>query len=158
MARFIYVGRCTNLSFSLACLDLHLQKMSIGEYKNIDVSDRQNRNKLFVFVGFVMILFLATLLLIEMPLTVLLPYLMAVIAIVIGIITTRLFAKISFHGIASAGSTFLLLSTPYFLPFLLLSMGSGWSRMELGRHTKNEVVLGYIVGSFVTILMLFIFY
>ncbi len=62
--------------------------------------------------------------------------------------------KISQHTVIATYLSFLLLSANTWLGIglLLFSPFIGWSRVVLGRHQKDEVIVGWIVGALFGIL------
>ncbi|MFJ7997541.1 hypothetical protein ACIQ7D_10400 [Streptomyces sp. NPDC096310] len=59
--------------------------------------------------------------------------------------------KISVHQAVSAGACAMLVQTygPWMLLGFLLVVIVGWSRIELRDHTRNQVIAGTILGTFV---------
>ncbi len=128
-----------------------------GKYSNFDVSERAQRKSLFVFVipllGFVTLILFLT----EQSLNTCLSVLFALILSVVSQIM-NFFIKSSLHVSLTIYLAALVL--PMSIGFgsfiLLFSFLIGWSRIELGRHTKKEVFAGAIIGVVISASMLFV--
>jgi membrane-associated phospholipid phosphatase len=62
----------------------------------------------------------------------------------------NLYYKVSAHATGAASSAALIwLATPFIGLSIIAALGAllvGWSRVELKRHTRGQVLLGWLVG------------
>ena len=130
-------------------------KTKNGTYSNFDVSDRKQRGSLYLFM--LSMLFASVLIM----------YLMNELSVfIIGLLIgsfmmftafiTNHFIKVSLHVLINTymAVCLFLISNLAFVLLLLFTIMVGWSRISLKRHTKNEVIMGFIIGSVFGILFL----
>lgn len=132
--------------FFLLCMFILLRKWR-GKITNLDVSDRTQRSR-NVYLPSLGMLFLAALYFKISGL----PFFNE--AVFFGLLLSTCYAinsqkKISLHTvIATYLSALVLEINPWVgLGFFIFATLIAWSRVVLGRHTKEEVVLGWIVGT-----------
>lgn len=127
-----------------------------GSYTNFDVSDRQQRKSLFVFI--LPLLFAVTFILYKtgQPKGIFLGVLFATILTVVSQVV-NFFIKSSLHVSLSIFLSFLMMPLFFNLSvcMLVFTILIGWSRIVLGRHTRMEVFCGAGVGLVISLIMLF---
>ncbi len=132
-------------------------KLRRREYTDADVSVRQHRFGLYLFLGICQILCLAILIGFSAPHVLITSFAAGMLALVaISLVNTR--TKVSVHAATSSGCALLLflLSPPLGLLIGLASLGVGWSRIYLYRHTWPQVLLGWLIAVS-SILVIFTF-
>jgi len=123
--------------------------------KDLNVTDRKDRPKLFVIMGicFLISLYIAY---VSKDSLILDIYLILNLTFFTGFLIT-LFWKISYHQIWSCMAVFSIIyiwQTPLSLFLLLLIPLIGWSRLELKRHTLSQVVGGTLLSIFWVLVVL----
>ncbi len=124
-----------------------------GFFTNLDVSDRRQRPKLFLFTGAACFLYLLLVIFFNGPKIIFVGLATLFLGIILAeIINTRV--KASMHlAIFSAFATALgILNGGIFWGLILLAPVVAWSRLILKRHTPREVVVGTIFGISVVLI------
>lgn len=123
-------------------------------FTDIDVSKREQRPLLFLFVSIIAMVYLSGLLFLQGP-----PILFfAITGILIGVIIfsfINLRIKASLH-VASSSALIFILSILYggnFLLLLVLIPIIAWSRVKLKRHSLSEATVGGTLGVLITLCM-----
>lgn len=126
-----------------------------GRWTDLDVSVRRQRYTLYPFGLACMIALAAAFLAMGAPSICVRATLAIVLAnIVDGVI--NLLYKVSAHATGAAiCATILWAAVPFWgIIGAILALLVGWSRVELGRHTRGQVVLGWLVGTGSTLALL----
>jgi hypothetical protein len=131
-------------------------KSQNGSYTNFDVSDRQQRKSVFVFVLPLLILVTFILYKTGQSKGIFLGVLFATILTALSQIV-NFFIKSSLHVSLNIFLSFLMMPLFFKLGICMLGLTAiiGWSRVVLGRHTKREVFFGAGVGTIISLIMLF---
>lgn len=132
--------------FAALSLFILLRKLR-GKITNLDVSDRGQRAK-NVYLPALGLLLIATLYFLWSGQPYVYPTLF------IGLLIATCFAinsvkKISLHTVVATYLSALVVSENLYvgLGFVVFSVLIAWSRVVLGRHTREEVLLGWFVGA-----------
>ncbi len=128
-----------------------------GHWTDLDVSVRQQRYVLYPVSVIFSILMIGTFALIHAPRPTLAAALtMALANAIDGVINYRY--KVSAHATAAAACAALLwIFVPgWGVPAALAAALVGWSRVELGRHTTGQVILGWLVGTITAVAVSFV--
>lgn len=126
-----------------------------GKYSNFDVSVRNERKSLFVFtlplLAIVTIILFATHQSKSLCLSVFFAFLLALVSHLVNFyIKSSLHVSLTIYLAAMVFPLNNILGIILFLFSILI----GWSRIELKRHTRIEVVVGGIIGAVISISML----
>ena len=119
-----------------------------GHWTDLDVSVRQQRYALYPVGVVFSILMIGAFVLIHAPHGALVAALVVALSNAIdGVINYRY--KVSAHATSAAACAALLwIFVPgWGVPSALAAALVGWSRVELGRHTTGQVILGWLVGA-----------
>ena len=132
--------------FGILAVFLFVRKQR-GEITNLDVSNQKQR-ALNIYLPTIIMLLLA----IAYFQWTKQPYVFRTLYVGLLLITCfalNFWKKISLHTVVATYLSSLLLSTNYWLgiAFFVFSFLIAWSRVVLERHTKTEVLLGWVVGS-----------
>lgn len=126
-----------------------------GTYTNFDVSVRTQRISMYLFALPGAVAATLVLVLSKQPQSV---YVGAVFGFILLIVSfvVNFFIKCSLHVSLTLYLSFLLIpfNPALGIVFLILSGIIGWSRVELGRHTIREVLVGIAIGSIIGSFML----
>lgn len=130
-------------------------KTKKGQYTNFDVSDRNQRNSMYLFA--LPLLFIITVVMFytrqssNLCLGVLFGLLLLIISYIVNF-----FIKCSGHVSLTIYLSFLILPMNIVIgAIVLLASGLiGWSRIELKRHTLKEVITGAIIGLTIGVFMI----
>lgn len=130
-------------------------KSKNSTYTNFDVSDKNQRKSLFLFA--VPLLLVVTIILFKtnQSRNLCISVLFALILIIISQIVNY-FIKSSLH----VSLNIYLASLIYIINYkigLIVFLYTGllcWSRVKLDRHTKKEVLFGFIIGTCISLIML----
>ena len=119
-----------------------------GFFTNLDVSDRRQRPKLFLFAAAVCIIYLAIVLYFGGPKIIY----VGLGTLLVGIILAEIInlkVKASMHmAIFTAFSIAMgILNSGFFWVLILMIPVVAWSRLRLKRHTMKEVVVGTVFGA-----------
>jgi membrane-associated phospholipid phosphatase len=130
-------------------------KSKNGTYTNFDVSDKKQRNSLFLFA--VPLLLVVTIILFktDQSKNLCLSVLFALILVVISQFV-NLFIKSSLHVSLNIYLAALIFSFDYRIAIIVL-LFTGllcWSRVKLKRHTIKEVLFGLLTGTCISLIML----
>lgn len=129
-----------------------------GYFTDLDVSKREQRPALFLFVSLVAIVYFVALYFLQGPLVLFVALGGIFFSILVfSFINTRIKASIHAASISALIISIILLYGRDFLLLLVLIPLIGWSRIRINRHTKPEVFLGTAVGLILTLGMYFIF-
>src|SRR5579862_6391138 len=131
---------------SLPVAALVVWQVARGRWTDLDVSVRRQRYALYP-VGIVcMLLMVGAFTLMQAPRLAIGAALTMLLAnIVDGIINFTY--KVSAHATGAAACAALLWLIPgWGIPASIAALLVGWSRVELGRHTRGQVLLGWSVG------------
>jgi len=124
-----------------------------GFFTNLDVSDRRQRPKLFLFTGAVCFLYLLIVIFFNGPKIIFVGLATLFFGIILAeIINTKVKASMHlaiFVGFATAMG--ILYGGPSWILFLFTPIVA-WSRLVLKRHTPREVVVGTIFGIAVVLI------
>src|SRR3989344_1763615 len=149
----IYALKWTIFSFVFIIISalFLLYGVSRGVFSDLDVSKREQRPILFLFIGFVTLFYLFSLFILKGP-----PVLyITIIGIMVGLlfvslINTRLKASLHVATITCVIVTAGILYSLSFLFFLLIPI-TAWSRIRIKRHTLTEAIVGGIAGLLLTL-------
>ena len=127
-----------------------------GFFSDYDVSKRAERPVLFAFTGFVSILYLLAIFLLNGPQILLIGLSALLLGVIIAeIINTKIKASIHLAVFISFAIVLGILYGGIFWLFLLLSPVVAWSRIKLKKHELFETIVGSVVGIII-VLMLYI--
>lgn len=133
-------------------------QVATGHWTDLDVSVRQQRYALYpVGLLCIVIMTIVFVLLREPHATIVAAISMTLSNGVDGVINFAY--KVSAHATAAAVCAALLwLFVPgWGAPAAIAALLVGWSRVELGRHTRGQVLLGWFVGAASTLAVHFLF-
>jgi membrane-associated phospholipid phosphatase len=132
-------------------------KSKNGSYTNFDVSDKIQRNSLFLFI--IPFLIIATIILYTTGQSIVL-WISVFFGLVITLVSqiVNIYVKSSLHVSLNIYLSFLIIPINYKVGVILLIMTIliGWSRIVLGRHTLKEVIIGAGIGLFTSLIMNYI--
>jgi hypothetical protein len=132
-------------------LTLHMyRKFKNGSYSNFDVSNRNQRQLWYQFTSLLLLVVTTIMFATEQPKSLQLSILSFLILLLIsGIINYRI--KTSLHVTLTIYLAFLIMPMSFHIGVILISLTIlvGWARIILKRHTVNEVLTGFIIGSFI---------
>ncbi len=128
--------------------------MLVGFFSDYDVSKKEERPKLFAFVGIITFLYLGSLILLSGPKVLYL----VIFGIILGVFTISLvnnWIKASIHtATVSAFTLSLVILFGYmFIPALLLIPAMAWARVKIKKHTPLETLAGGFLGVILTIIV-----
>lgn len=129
-----------------------------GYFTDFDVSKREQRPLLFLFVGLICVLYFISLLFLKGPI-VLFIILAAILfsTLIFSFINTRIKASIHVATISALIFALSILYSNVFLLLLILIPLIIWSRVRIKRHTMQEALVGGATGIVVTILFYVVF-
>lgn len=129
-----------------------------GYFSDLDISKREQRPLFFSLVGLFATIYCFGLFYFHAPL-VLFVSLGGIFfsLLVFSFVTTRVKASIHVGSITALIFSFSLLYHGAFLFLLFLIPLIGWSRLRTHRHSKNEVLVGAILGIFIPLVMFLVF-
>lgn len=131
-------------------------KSKNGSYTNFDVSDKNQRKSLFLFV--IPLLLIVTIILFKtnQSRNLCLSVLFALILIFISQIV-NFFVKSSLHVSLNIYLGSLIYTFDYKISIIVLLFTAllCWSRVKLGRHTFKEIVYGIFIGTCISLIMLY---
>ena len=137
-----------SISTSLTIVPTALFMKFHPKYHIRDINSRESRNLLYV-IGLMELVFLTGILwILKAPGLIRLLTYSIVLLTVVGASINRV-TKISLHvGVLSGFSAaFTFISLPLGLIGFLITVGVGWSRLRLERHTPQQVILGLIIPA-----------
>lgn len=125
-----------------------------GFFSNFDVSNREERPRLFLVGGIVGILYLFTLTLLNGPRVLFILVLGILLGVVIiGILSRRFKASIHTASISAFSLSMVILFGLNYIPMLFLIPLMAWARVKLNKHTPAEVLVGGFLGLTLTIIV-----
>ncbi|HUY79677.1 MAG TPA: hypothetical protein VMV29_23095 [Ktedonobacterales bacterium] len=153
-----YAARITFLGVALTALPvaaLVVWQVSRGHWTDLDVSVRRQRYALYPVGLLCMALMIGVFVAIHAPrLAIGLAIALGLASSVDGLI--NFVYKVSAHATGAAVCAAFLWFVPgWGIPATLAAILVGWSRVELGRHTRGQVLLGWGVGLAGTLAALF---
>ncbi|HYG39731.1 MAG TPA: phosphatase PAP2 family protein [Cytophagales bacterium] len=118
-----------------------------GDYTNFDVSERKNRNSMYLLISGLMIILIVVLFVTKQSDSLMTGMFFALGLILISFIA-NLFIKVSLHTSLSFFLSFatLTISVGSGIAMIIITMIIAASRLILKRHTLSEVVTGGIIG------------
>ncbi len=129
-----------------------------GYFTDFDVSKKEQRPLLFLFVGLVSIIYFLSLLYLQGP-VVLFIVLAGVLfsVLVFSFLNTRIKASIHLATVSALIFSLSILYSDVFLLLLILIPIVAWSRIHIKRHTLQETIVGTATGVIVTFLFYVVF-
>jgi membrane-associated phospholipid phosphatase len=122
-------------------------KSKNGSYTNFDVSDRKQRNSLFLFAIPLLIIVTSILFLTHQSHNTCITLLFATFLVIISHLV-NFYIKSSLHVSFTLFLAFLSIPISPIFGYSMMgfSLLIGWSRIVLKRHTLKEVIVGYLIG------------
>jgi len=142
------------LIFLIAIGAYMLYEVKKGRFTDLDVSKREQRPVLFVMCIIFTVLYMLGLWLLKGPF----PLFVVAVGVVVGIILAsiiNMWIKASLH-MATLAALIFSISVVYggwYSLLLLLFPLVAWARLRLKRHTMQEVIVGGIFGSLLSLIM-----
>lgn len=130
-------------------------KSKNGTYTNFDVSDKNERKSLFLFVIPLLIIVTVALFATNQSRNLCISVLFALILTVISQ-CVNFFVKSSLHVSLNIYLAALIFTVNFEMGIavLLFTVLLSWSRLKLGRHTIKEVLFGASIGTLISLIML----
>ena len=127
-----------------------------GRYTNMDVSDRKQRNSLYLFNVFIVSIYIAFLYFTQQNFDLIL-IIIFVMALMLIMHFSNFFIKISMHTSFNVfvSALFFSLNIYFGLFWLFLTILVGISRVILKRHTVKEVIMGASIATVVSFIYLY---
>lgn len=127
-----------------------------GRYTNMDVSDRKQRNSLYLFNVFIVSIYIAFLYFTQQNFDLIL-IIIFVMALMLIMHFSNFFIKSSMHTSFNVfvSALFFSLNIYFGLFWLFLTILVGISRVILKRHTVKEVIMGFIIATFISFVYLY---
>ena len=127
-----------------------------GNYTNMDVSNRKQRNSLYLFNFFIISIYIAALFYTKQYFHYILIILFLLVLLVVMFIS-NFFIKSSMHTSFNifVSALFFTLHPIYGFVWLFLTILVAISRVILKRHTVKEVIMGFIVITFISFVYLY---
>lgn len=127
-----------------------------GNYTNMDVSNRQQRNSLYLFNFFIISIYIAALFYTKQNFHYILIILFLLILLVVMFLS-NFFIKSSMHTSFNVfvSALFFTLNPIYGLIWLFLTFLVAISRVILKRHTVKEVIMGAFIATVVSFVYLY---
>lgn len=125
-----------------------------GFFSNFDVSRRKQRPILYTFVALLLIFYFVATVILSGPLELILIITACLVGTIIFDIV-NIYLKVSLHVAsltALLSSLILFYQDPWWVLGLILIPLVGWARIRTHRHSKNEVYVGVLAGSVITVL------
>lgn len=128
-----------------------------GRYTNMDVSNRKQRNSLYIFNFIVIAIYIALLYFTKQKFDFTLIIIFLFILLVVMQIS-NFFIKSSMHTSANVfvSALFFMLNPLFGFVWLMITLMVGVSRIVLKRHTPKEVMMGGLIAFLVSIAYLYI--
>lgn len=128
-----------------------------GRYTNMDVSNRKQRNSLYIFNFIVIAIYIALLYFTKQKFDFTLIIIFLFILLVVMQIS-NFFIKSSMHTSANVfvSALFFTLNPLFGFVWLMITLMVGVSRIVLKRHTPKEVMMGGLIAFLVSIAYLYI--
>ena len=131
-------------------------KSKNGSYTNFEVSDRQQRKSMFLYILPLLVAVTLTLFITKQPTNICISVLFATLLVFVSQLVNY-FIKSSLHVSLNIYLSFLVATVNFPIGFILFLFTAllGWSRVALGRHSLKEVIVGCFLGLFVSVLMIY---
>ncbi len=146
---FKLAAQITLLALALTSLPvaaLVAWQVARGRWTDLDVSVRRQRYALYPVGILCMLLMIGAFALLHAPLLAVGAAITFMLANVVDAGINFAY-KVSAHATGAAACAALLWLIPYWgVPASIAALLVGWSRVELGRHTRGQVLLGWGVG------------
>jgi membrane-associated phospholipid phosphatase len=128
-----------------------------GRYTNMDVSDRKQRNSLYIFNVLIISIYIAFLYFTQQNFDLIL-IIIFVMALMLIMHFSNFFIKSSMHTSFNVfvSALFFSLNIYFGLFWLLLTILVGISRVILKRHTVKEVIMGASIATVVSFIYLYL--
>lgn len=132
--------------------------VSKGYFTDFDVSKKEQRPLLFLFIGLISVVYFISLLFLNGP-VVLFIVLAGVLCsvLIFSFLNTRIKASIHLATVSALIFSLSLLYSDEFLLLLFLIPLVAWSRVQIKRHTLRETIVGAATGITVTFLFYIVF-
>ncbi len=150
------VGAARAFGFVVAVLLMTIVPMAFyirrrlrkGRFSDYDVSRQKDRPELFTF-GLGLMALAAAVFWWTPGLRFLFPGTVAVTAMIVAAALINLWDKVSLHSaFAAYVVVFVAMTSPGLsIAGAVVALAVGWSRVELGRHTRRQVALGLVLGT-----------
>jgi len=125
-----------------------------GNFTNFDVSKREQRPKLFLYLGVLSFIYIVALFFLHGPLSMIIVTVGCLVGLLaLDVINNTIKASIHVASVSGILLSFVLLNGIQFGFILLLVPFVAWSRIRLHRHTIAETVTGAFFGFFLTLTM-----
>jgi membrane-associated phospholipid phosphatase len=157
-------SRVAGLGWAVACTLMQVLPPTLfftirlrqGAYSDEDISQRHQRNELYLF-GMINVVIVTILLIVLQAPTAFLALTVSALALNALAWMINLFWKISVHsaGIGSCATVAALYSEPLGLIFWIAALTLGWARVRTRNHTPMQVAAGLALAT-ATVLMTFI--
>lgn len=127
-----------------------------GNYTNMDVSNREQRNSLYLFNFFIISIYIAALFYTKQNFDYILIIIFLLILLVVMFLS-NLFIKSSMHTSFNVfvSALFFSLNPIYGLIWLFLTLLVAISRVILKRHTVKEVIMGALIATVISFVYLY---
>ena len=128
-----------------------------GRYTNMDVSDRKQRNSLYLFNVFIVSIYIAFLYFTQQNFDLIL-IIIFVMALMLIMHFSNFFIKSSMHTSFNVfvSALFFSLNIYFGLFWLFLTILVGISRVILKRHTVKEVIMGASIATVISFIYLYL--
>ncbi len=138
--------------FSLAVYVFY--EVKIGKFNNFDISNRKQRPRLFFAIGLLSLIYIATLILFQGPVSLIIITLGILFGLLgLDLINTMIKASIHVASVSGILLSIVILDGIQYWYLLLLVPLVAWSRIQLKRHTMGETITGAVFGFSLTIAM-----
>lgn len=124
-----------------------------GFFSDLDVSKRKERNRLYLFMGVLSIVYLWSLLYFKAPFALVIAVLCVIFGVIVMSAVNR-YIKASLHLAVISAFVFSLAiwyNTWFFWGIFLIPLVA-WARIEIRRHTLPETIVGSMIGMSLTVL------
>ncbi len=127
-----------------------------GNYTNMDVSNRKQRNSLYLFNFFIISIYIVALFYTKQNFHYILIILFLLVLLMVMFIS-NFFIKSSMHTSFNifVSALFFTLHPIYGFVWLFLTILVAISRVILKRHTVKEVIMGFIIATFISFVYLY---
>ena len=134
------------------------RKVKRQEYTDADVSVREHRSSIYLFMGIAELLCFVTLVVFGAPQILIACFIAAILTLILGaLINTR--TKVSAHMAGIGGCTAVLFYVSPVLGIFTIaaSIATGWARIYLKQHTLTQVMIGWgmAVASVIAVFSIF---
>ena len=129
-----------------------------GYFTDLDISQREQRPLFFTLLAFFAVMYLIALFYFQGPLVLFISLSGIFFSLVVfSFVNTRIKASVHVASITALIFAFSLLYNGIFILLLFLIPLIGWSRVKIHRHSKNEVLIGAIIGILIPLVMFLVF-